>query len=106
MPTDIAYPFSLTETGDTETVSERAFYEQHAFILGVQALGDAAGAPLTANRQTEILSRIEQAYQQSEYLPRPITVSLVEQTSESLTISVRIGPRETIETTLPLTENP
>lgn len=105
MPTDIDYPFSLTETGDVETVSGREFYEQHAFFLGVQALGDASGTPLTADRKTEILSQIERTYQQSEYLPRPITVSLVEQTSESLTISVRIGPRETIETTLPLTES-
>ena len=102
MPTDIAYPFSYTEEGDIENVSGREFYEQHAFLIGVQAVADTSGRPTTANETTEIIAQLERAYESSEYFPDTVQVSLVNQTNEQLSISVAIGGGAAFETTLPL----
>jgi len=101
MPTDITYPFSYTEQGDIQTVSERDFYEQHAFLIGVEVLDGVSGQPITTNETTEIIDQLETAYQSSPYFSDRTRVSLAEKSREQISLAVAVDGGTTVETTIP-----
>lgn len=103
MPTDIRFPFQYDETGDVSTVEGQAFYEQHATILGLVAVEERLGEPLTANDIIEIESRIERVYAQSPYFEEPsVTVTDVNARDESLDVTV--DARNLTQFDIPLTD--
>lgn len=91
MPTDITQPFQYDSRNDIQTVSGRDFYEQHALILGAEAIDDVAGGPLTANEITEITATIEQAYRQTPYFPQPLRIEITDTTADTLSLAVQLG---------------
>jgi len=96
MPTDVRFPFTFDETGDAASVSEQAFYEQHAQLLALIAIEDRLGGPLTANDLVEIQSRIERPFQQSPYFTAP-TVAVTDRDDESVDIAVDVANAQSFE---------
>lgn len=100
MPEDLAFPFEWDETADAASVDGDDFYYQHALLLGLIAVYEERGQPMSANDIISLEDRIARIMTASPYFEGPVQINVTEVGDGYMDIEVAASNISTYEITV------